>query len=204
MRLYFVPFACSLAVRAALDAAELDTQFIDVARAAELGEEDAFRRANPLGYVPVLEREDGRVLTEGPAILQWIADQAPDAKLAPPAEAADRYELQRWLNFISTELHKGVFTALLDAEAPTGAKDYARSKVSSRLDYLSDHLSGREYLLRNPGIADFYLVAILNWCETAQIDIAEWPVIKDYRARLRKHPSVARAIAAELPLMEAA
>ena len=205
MRLYFIPFACSLAVRAALDQAGLAAEFIQAGpgdRALPGGR--GFRELNPLGQVPVLELDDGDVLTEGPAILQYIADRAPEAGLAPAPGTRQRYHLQKWLNFVSTELHKFVFTPLMSRDVPAEARSYALGNARPRFDYLSSHLSSRDFLLDRFSVADAYLLAVLNWCESAGIDIAAWPVLKEYRSRLRKWPSLARAMQAERPLLEAA
>ena len=205
MRLYFIPFACSLAARAALDEAGLVAEFIQVGpgdRALPGGR--SFRELNPLGQVPVLELDDGEVLTEGPAILQYIADRAPQAGLAPAPGTQQRYHLQKWLNFISTELHKFTFTPLLSRDVSSEARNYALGHVRPRFEYLSDHLSGRDFLMDRFSVADAYLLAVLNWCESANVEIAAWPVLEAYRSRLRQWPSIARAMQAERPLLKAA
>ena len=205
MRLYFIPFACSLAVRAALDEAGLAAEFIQAGPGDRtLPDGRSFRELNPLGQVPVLELDDGDMLTEGPAILQYIADRTPEAGLAPAPGTQQRYHLQKWLNFVSTELHKFVFTPLMSRDAPAEARSYALGNAQARLDYLSNHLSGRDFLMDRFSIADAYLLAVLNWCESGGIDIAAWPMLKEYRSRLRKWPSLARAMQAERPLLEAA
>ena len=205
MRLYFIPFACSLAVRAALDEAGLAAEFIQAGPGDRtLPGGRSFRELNPLGQVPVLELDDGDVLTEGPAILQYIADRAPEAGLAPAPGTQQRYHLQKWLNFVSTELHKFVFTPLMSRDVPAEARSYALGNARPRLDYLSSHLSSRDFLMDRFSVADAYLLAVLNWCESGGIDIAAWPVLKEYRSRLRKWPSLARAMQAERPLLEAA
>lgn len=205
MRLYFIPFACSLAVRAALVEAGLSADFIQVGPGEHpLPDGRSFRDIHALGQVPVLELDDGAVLTEGPAILQYIADRAPDAGLAPATGTRERLHLQQWLNFVSTELHKLVFTPLMSRDAPEEARAYARTLAAPRLAYLSGHLGSRDFLLGRYSVADAYLLAVLNWCESAGIDIAAWPVLNAYRSRLRQWPSIAEAMRAERPLLNAA
>jgi glutathione S-transferase len=182
MRLYFVPFACSLAARIALEEAGLSAEFVQAdGSGGTLPDGRSFREVNPLGMVPVLELDNGDILTEGPAILQYIADRAPESGLAPANGTRDRYELQRWLNFTSTELHKYVFSPLLNSKAPAEVRSYAMANAGPRFDHLSKHLEGREFLLDRFSVADAYLLAVLNWCESAGVDIAAWPEVEAYR-----------------------
>jgi len=205
MRLYFIPFACSLAARAALDEAGLAAEFIRVNPGDHaLPGGRSFRELNPLGQVPVLELDDGEVLTEGPAILQYIADRVPEAGLAPAPGTQQRYHLQKWLNFVSTELHKFVFTPLLSRDVSAEARSYALGNAGPRLEYLSNHLAGRDFLMDRFSVADAYLLAVLNWCESAGVEIAAWPVLESYRGRLHQWPSIARAMRVERPLLKAA
>ena len=202
MKLYFTPFACSLATRIAIDEAELDAEFIQVKRDQPLPDGRDFLAISPMGYVPAME--SGSVtLTEGPAVLTYIADLAAEGVLAPAPYTAERYELTKWLNFISTELHKAVFAPLFGA-GNEGAKEHARHLIAKRFDLLSRHLDGRSYLLGTFSVADAYLFAVLNWSEFVGVPIADWPVLKAWRDGLRARPSVARAIATEMPLRQAA
>ncbi len=132
------------------------------------------------------------------------AEAAPESGLAPPPFTNERYQVQQWLNFVSTEVHKAIFAPIFDDKAPEGAKEYARSLIAKRFALLSRHLETREHLVGGFTIADAYLLAVLNWCEYAGVSISEWPVLESYRARIRTRPSVARAMAAELPLLNAA
>lgn len=204
MQLFFIPFACSLAARIALEEAGLDADYVHVVPHQPLDDGGDFLAISPMGYVPALRIADGTVLTEGPAVLQYIADLAPESGLAPAPSTAERYKLQVWLNFISTEIHKGVFAALMSKKATEGAREWSRALLPARFDLLAAHLDEREYLLDGFTVADAYLLAILNWCEHAGVDIAGWPALVIYRARIRQRPSVARAMAAELPLLRAA
>jgi glutathione S-transferase len=205
MRLYFTPFACSLAVRAALIEARLKAEFVQASSEIDtLPDGRRFHELNPLRQVPVLELDDGTLLREGAAILQYVADQAKPQPLWPNSGVMERYGLQQWLNFISTELHKFVFTPLLGLDAPDAMRRYVLDKAISRLELTSKHLADRDYLLGQFSVVDLNLAAVLNWCEQAKIDLTQWPILKTYRSRLRKDVSFAEAIQVELPLLQTA
>ena len=204
MKLYFIPFACSLATRIAIEEAGLDAEFVHVLPGHKLPDGSDYARISPMGYVPALETRTGITLTEGPAVLQYLADNAAEGVLAPALFSADRYRMQLWLNFISTEVHKAVFAPLFAKDASEAEKAAALGRAAKPFGILSDHLDGRDYLGADFTVADAYLLAVLNWCETAGVPIADWPVLLDYRTRLRARPSVARAMAAEMPLLKAA
>ena len=204
MKLYFIPFACSLATRIAIEEAELDAEFVQVLPGGRLPDGRALTAISPMGYVPAMETAGGLALSEGPAVLTYIADLAAEGVLAPPPYTEERYQMMRWLNFISTELHKSVFAPLMSKSAPEGARVWARALGTQRLDLLSAHLDGADYLVGSFSVADAYLLSILNWCEHAGVPIADWPVLLGWRTRMRKRPSVARAIGAEMPLLKAA
>jgi glutathione S-transferase len=152
--------------------------------------------------VPTLRTDDGEVLTENAAILQYVADRFGAAGLAP-ADGLARTRLQQWLCFIGTELHKGVFAPLLDPKAPDAVKAYAVDKAAARLDVLMRHLEGREFVLDRFSVADAYLVTVLGWSVVTPIDLKKWPAVAAYVARLQARPSVAKAIAEERPLYAA-
>jgi glutathione S-transferase len=158
---------------------------------------------NPLGLVPTLRTDEGTVLTENAAILQYVADHFPKAGIAT-APGMERSRLHQWLCFVGTELHKALFVPLLDKKAGPEVKAYVLEKNLSRLDYLENYLKGREYLLDHFSVADAYLVTIINWTmATPPIDLAKWPVVKAYYERLRARPSIAKAIAEEFELYKA-
>ena len=162
-----------------------------------------FRAVNPLGLVPTLRTDDGLVLTENAAILQYVADRFPNAGIASEP-GMDRSRLHQWLCFIGTELHKGLFVPLLDKTAPAEMKAYVLGKNLSRLDYLDNYLKGREFLLDHFSVADAYLVTIINWTmATPPIELAKWPNVKAYYERLRARPSIAKAVAEEFELYKA-
>lgn len=202
MKLYFRPFACSLAARIALEEGELDAEFVEVS-GDRLPDGRAFAEVSPMGYVPAIETPNGFVLSEGPAVLTYIAELAPEGVLAPPAFSDARYRMLAWLNFIATELHKAVFVPLL-GYASEAEREAAQARVAKPFDVLAAHLEGRDFLEGNFTVADAYCLAVLNWCEHAGVALTAWPVLRTYRARLRARPAVARAMAEELPLLRAA
>jgi glutathione S-transferase len=203
MKLYFIPFACSLATRIAINEAELDADFVQVVPDSALPDGRTFTDISPMGYVPAMEA--GSVtLTEGPAVLTYIADLAAEGVLAPPPYTRERYELTKWLNFISTEIHKGVFAPLMSRSSTEGARDWSRQLVEKRFGLLEAHLTGRTYLLDSFSVADAYLLSVLNWTEYAGLSLEDWPVLRAWRAAMRARPSVAAAMATEMPLREAA
>jgi glutathione S-transferase len=200
MDLYFSPLACSMATRIALSEAGADAHFVEVDPKTKRTSDGAdYRATNPLGLVPTIRTDDGEVMSENAAILQYVADRFPAAELAPPAGMA-RSRLQQWLCFIGTELHKGLFMPLLDRNAPDAAKTYALAKGESRLAYLDRHLAGRDYLLDRFSVADAYLFTVLNWSSATAVDVDRWPAVKDYYTRMRQRPSIAKALAEERAL----
>ncbi|WP_376099594.1 glutathione S-transferase N-terminal domain-containing protein [Roseomonas sp. CCTCC AB2023176] len=204
MDLYFSPLACSMATRIALYEAGAEAGFVPVdVRAKRVGDAD-FLAVNPMGQVPVLRMEDGRLLTENTAILQYVADRFPESGLAPAPSAPERPVLNQWLAFVTSELHKLVFAPLLAADAPQGARDFAMAKAGPRLAYLDRHLTGRRFVLDRFTVADAYLVTVLNWADHARLDLAPYPAITAYLTAMRRHPSVRRALSEELALYQEA
>ena len=202
MDLYFSPLACSMATRIALYEAGADANYIEVDPKTKvvLNDGSDFRKVNPLGLVPTLRTDDGVVLTENAAILQYVADHFPEAGIAA-GPGIERSKLHQWLCFIGTELHKGLFVPLLDKKAAPEVKGYVLEKNLSRLDYLENYLKGREYLLDHFSVADAYLVTVINWTmATPPVELAKWPVVKAYYERMRARPSIAKAIAEEFEL----
>lgn len=205
MDLYFSPLACSMASRIALYEAGGAANFIEIDPPSKtvLADGSDFRAVNPLGLVPVLRTEGDVTLSENAAILQYIADRYPSSTIGA-GSGLERSKLQQWLCFIGTELHRGLFAPLLSPKAPAEVKVFAAEIGTSRLDYLNKHLEGREFLLDRFSVADAYLVTVLNWSRaTPQIDLTKWPAIKAYAERLQRRPSVAKALAEELPLYQA-
>jgi glutathione S-transferase len=205
MDLYFSPLACSMATRIALYEAGAKANYLEVDPKTKRVQQDGsdFYAVNSLGLVPTLRTDDGAVLTENAAILQYVADSFPEANIASE-QGFDRSRLHQWLCFIGTELHKALFVPLLAKTAPPEMKAYTLEKGLSRLDYLNTYLEGREFLLDRFSVADAYLVTVINWTmATPPIDLAKWPAVKAYYERTLKRPSVAKAIAEEFELYRA-
>lgn len=201
MQLYFSPLACSLATRIIMNETGLDCDYRQVdLTAKKVGEED-FLSLNPLGQVPVLRTDQGGLLTENTAILQYVARRSGRKDLAPTKDPA-LAKLQQWLSFISTELHSGVFSLLFAPSADDAVKAFALEKAKARFAYLDKKLTGRETLLDAFSIADAYLFTVLNWTQATPIRLAE--DTRRYHATLAQRPSIARALAVELPLYRAA
>jgi len=198
MKLYISPGACSLSPHIVLREAGIpfDLETVDLGSKKTKSGHD-YLAINPKGYVPALELEAGQVLTEGPAIVQYLADQKPATKLAPPAGTMDRYRLQEWLNFITSELHKS-FGVLFNAKAPAEWKETVKSNIGGRLDTLSRALQGKDYLMGSTfTVADAYLYTVLTWTGYLGIDLSKWPTLKAYADRVAARPAVKAALEAE-------
>jgi glutathione S-transferase len=205
MDLYFSPLACSMATRIALYEAGESATYLEVDPKTKVVRNDGsdFRKVNPLGLVPTLRADDGTVLTENAAILQYVADRFPKAGLGAEA-GIERSRLHQWLCFIGTELHKGLFVPLLDRKAAPEVKSYVLEKNLSRLDYLEAYLKDRDYLLDHFSVADAYLVTVINWTmATPPVELVKWHAVKTYYERMRARPSIAKAIAEEFELYKA-
>jgi len=198
MKLYFAPGACSLSPHIVLNEAGLayDTVKVDNKTKTMDGGGD-FRTVNPLGYVPALQLDDGSVLTEGPAIVQYIADRVPDKKLAPPNGTMERTLLQTWLNFITSELHKG-FSPLFNPSMPDEAKKIFRDRLATRFAYLDKHLAANEYLMGKAfSVADAYAFVVSNWARAVDVDLAPYANVLAWRKRVGGRPAVQAAMKAE-------
>ncbi|WP_439639352.1 glutathione binding-like protein [Nevskia sp.] len=207
MDLYFAPLSCSLATRIALYESEQTAGFHEVVLSTKRTRTGAdYRAINPKGQVPALVCDDGEILTEGVAILQYVADRAPASGLAPPAGEFARYRLQQWLNYIAAEVHKQVFYTLFNPAVPIEAKTFAREvALPIRFEHLSGHLKDRAYLVGDRfTVADAYLVTALNWAAPGGVDLKRWPVLADWHAVQLQRPAVARAVGEELALRAAA
>ncbi|MDQ8728977.1 glutathione binding-like protein [Bradyrhizobium sp. LHD-71] len=205
MDLYFSPLACSMATRISLYEADAEANFLEVDPKTKrvLQDQSDFHDVNPLSLVPTLRTDDGVILTENAAILQYVAERFPDAHISAKP-GIERTRLQQWLSFIGTELHKGLFVTLLEPKAPAEAKAYVLQRNLSRLDHVNKHLEGREFLLDHFSVADAYLFTVLNWTQAIPaIDLAKWPAITAYCDRIRKRPSVKKAVSEEFTLYKA-
>jgi glutathione S-transferase len=198
MKLFYSPGACSLSPHIALLEAGLPFSLhkVDLKDTKVESGED-FNGVNGKGYVPALQLDNGQVLTEGPAIVQYIADQNPAAGLAPAAGTMERYKLQEWLNFITSELHKGM-GSMFDPAQTAEWKEAVKTTLSKRLDWLSKQLTGKQYLMGDKfSVADGYLFTVLSWAKPVGFDISKWPVIQEYAARVGARPRVVEAMKAE-------
>jgi glutathione S-transferase len=198
MKLYYSPGACSLGPHIALREAALkfDLEKVDLkAKRTESGAD--YSKINPKGYVPALQLDDGELLTEAAVVLQYIADRKPASGLAPAPATIERYRLMEWLNFISSEIHKG-FGPLWNPQMPEEAKRLAVERLGTRFDYLAAALSGKTYLTGSQfTVADAYLFTVVNWTSVHHIDLARWPALKDYMARVARRPAVSEALQVE-------
>jgi glutathione S-transferase len=197
MKLYYSPGACSLSPHIVAREAGLPLTIVRVDTKNKTTESgDDYRAINPKGYVPLLELDNGVRLSEGPAIVQYLADLAPAAKLAPANGTFERYRLQEWLNFITSEIHKQ-FSPLFDGTMPEEAKDKFRNKLSGRFDLLVEQLEGRDYLMGSFTVADAYLFTVLGWTRYTGPDLARWPVLQAYVDRVAARPQVQVAMKEE-------
>jgi glutathione S-transferase len=198
MKLYYSPGACSLSPHIALREAGLPFDLVKVdTKTHQLDGGGDFYSVNGKGYVPVLELDGGERLTEGPAIVQYIADRKPASGLAPAAGTIERVRLQEWLNFLTSEIHKG-FSPLFSPETPEDYKPVARKRLAARFDWLSKELKDREYLLGERfTVADGYLFVLLGWAHFVGMKLEDWPVLKAYRERIAQRPMVKEALKAE-------
>jgi glutathione S-transferase len=191
MKLYYSPGACSLSPHIVLaesglsfDVEKVDFSTMKTERGAD------FAKINPKGYVPCLELDDGQVLTEGSAIVQYIADQVPQKKLAPPAGTMERYRLMEWLNFIATEVHKG-FSPLFNPKLPDDLKAKTAERLRTRIAIAATQLEKTRYLMGDTfTVADAYLFTILRWAPGVKLDLSAWPVLKTYQDRIAGRAAV--------------
>ena len=198
MKLYYSAGACSLSPHIALEESGLPYEAISAPTKTKLLPDGSdYRKINPLGYVPYLVLDDGTGLREGPAIVQYIADQAPGKKLAPANGTLARYQLQSWLNFIGTEIHKS-FSPLFDPALPAEVKQLAKDKLAGRLKFIDGELAGKQYLMGNDfTVADGYLFTVTNWAKPMQIDLSAYSNLMAYRERVAARPAVQAAMKAE-------
>jgi len=202
MKLYFSPLAWPLATRIACYEGGIEAQYLLTdTKARRVADGRDFLAINPLGQVPVLEMDDGELLTENTAVLQYVAERHPEARLHPD-EPEQRALLRKWLGFIGTELHKAVFVPLLDPKASADVKAYSMDKAALRLSTLEAHLQRHDHLEGSYGIADIYLAVVLNWAPYAGVDLAAWPAVRAYHRRIGQREAVARALREEFALYQ--
>ena len=198
MQLYYSPGACSLASHIALREAGLNVELKRAdTKTKKLEDGSDYFAVNSKGAVPALRLDNGQVLTEGPVILQYLADQKPESGLAPKAGSLERYRLQEWLNYITSEVHK-TFSPLWNPANEQAVKDYALTNLKKKFDWLNTQLAGKKYLTGdNFTVADAYLFTLVNWTNFLAIDLAPWPALKEFQARVAARPKVQEAMEAE-------
>jgi glutathione S-transferase len=205
MQLYFSPGACSLASHIALREAGLsvDLKRADV-RTKKLEDGSDYLAVNSKGAVPALRLDNGQVLTEGPVILQYIADLKPESNLAPKNGTLERYRLQEWLNYITSEVHKS-FSPLFNPANDPAVKAYAVTNLSKKFEWIDKQLAEKKYLTGDTfTVADAYLFAVVSWTDGLGIDLTPWPALKEYLVRVAARPKVLEAMEAEGLLKKAA
>jgi len=203
MKLYYAPAACSLSPHIVLQALEIPFTRVSVdLKGHRLADGTDFYTINSKGYVPVLELDDGRRLTEGPAIVQYLADLRPQKGLAPENGSFERYRLQEWLNFITSEIHKA-FSPLFKPDLDPAIGQHSREKLHTRLAWLAGQIRDGEFLMgKSFTVADAYLFTVLNWGKFTQVDISQWPTLQAYYDRVHALPATQAALKAEGLLRE--
>jgi glutathione S-transferase len=199
MKLFYAPGSSSLLPHIVLHEVGLPFTAIKIDEHTKIIEGGGdYRKVNPLGYVPALELDDGTLLTEGVAIVQYIADQVPDKKLAPPNGTIERTKLQSWLNFFSSEMHKGGFSPLFYRGMPEEARSVFRARLVARFTHLDEHLKNNEYLMgRDYSVADAHFFVVSNWASWVNFDLALYPNIVSHRERIGARAAVRSALEAE-------
>ena len=198
MKLYYSAGACSLAPHIVLEESGLPYEAISApTKTKALPDGSDYRKVNPLGYVPYLALDDGSGIRECAVIVQYIADQAPEKKLAPANGTRARYALMSWLNFIATEVHKS-FAPLFQPGMPDAAKELSKEKIAARLKWVDGELAGNNYLMGPDfSVADAYLFTVTNWTKPMNIDLSPYPNVVAWRERMAARPAVQRAMKAE-------
>lgn len=203
MKLYYIPAACSLSPHIVINELGLDVQLVKVDYKTHKTEEGRdFYELSPFGYVPLLEFDDGTLLREGPAIVQYLADLKPAANLAPGNGTVDRYRLQEWLNFLSSEIHKGFIPLLYARLAGTYGTETAKPKLEQRYAWINEQLAEREYLMGHYTVADAYLYSLTQWGQAqwlaptykANIHFDGLENLKAWYLRMRERPAVRQAL----------
>ncbi len=198
MKLFYSPAACSLSPHIVARECNIPVELVRVdTKTKKLADGGDYFAVNAKGMVPVLQLDDGEYLTEGPAIVQYLADHAPNAKLIPATGTKERYRVLEWLNFITSEVHKQ-FTPLFKPNTPDDYKPIAKENLAARFSFIDRHLAGRKYLLGDTfTVADAYLYTVLRWSKFHHIDLAQWQNIAAYMTRVGERPAVQEALKAE-------
>jgi len=198
MKLYFAPGACSLSPHIVLRETGLPFDLEQVNNQEKKTKSGVdYWTVNPKGQVPVLELDNGERMTEGPVIVQYIADKKPESGLVPACGSPERYRVQEWLNFTTSELHKS-FGPIFRPTTPDAYKTISRENLGKRFDWVDKQLAGKQYLMGDKfTVADAYLFTVLRWSSRVEIDIAKWPNLKAYVDRVAARPKVQEAMKAE-------
>jgi len=198
MKLFTRPGSCSLASDIALHEAGIPFELVKVSRhTGKTSDGVDFIEINPKGYVPALQLDSGELLTENAALLPYIADLKPEAKLAPPVGTLERYRLNEWLAYINSEIHKS-YSPLFYPNAPEAMKDYARANLTKRVGWLSEKLGSKPYLMGEQfTVADAYLFVTLSWAPHVSFDLTRWPNLLEFQKRVGARPQVMAALEAE-------
>ena len=198
MKLYYWPGACSLSPHIVSREAGIDLQLAQLDRAErKTADGTVLSNVNPKNQVPVLELDDGQKLTEGPVIVQYLADQKPASGLVPPPGTMERYRVQEWLNFITSELHK-TFGPLFRPTTPDDFKATLRDMLGQRFDWIDKQLAGKQYLMGDQfTVSDAYLFTVLRWSPRVGIDLGKWKNISAYLDRVGARPKVQEAMKVE-------
>ncbi len=198
MKLYYSPGACSLSPHIVAREAALDLELVKVdAKTKTIETRGDFWAVNPKGYVPALQIAEGEVLTEGPAIVQYLADRNPESGLAPPAGSIDRYRLQEMLGYINSEIHKA-YSPFFKPDTPPGVREERGAYLRRRYALLDDRLRGRAYLFGDRFcVADAYLFTVTNWAQVAKLDLSEFVNLAEFQERVAARPAVRAAMRAE-------
>ncbi|MBI5257463.1 MAG: glutathione transferase GstA [Burkholderiales bacterium] len=198
MKLYYSPGACSLSPHIVLKESGLPFEAVLAStKTHKLADGTDYYTINPKGYVPLLELDDGQRLTEGPAIVQYIADQVPAQGLAPAAGTMARYRVMEWLNFISSEVHKS-YSPLFNPAMPEEGKAVYRQRLLGRYQWLNEQLEGRQYLMGEQfTVPDAYLFTVTNWASRVGVDLSGLAHLQAFMARMLARPAVQAAMKAE-------
>lgn len=198
MKLYYSPGACSLSPHIALKEAGIPFDLVKVdLKAKVLADGSDYKALNPKGQVPALGLDNGEILTEGPVIVQMIADKVPGKKLVPANGTAERYRLQEWLNFVSTELHKN-FSPLFNPAIPDDIKAFFKDRIMGKFTYINDALAGKDYLMGSQfTVPDGYLYTMLRWADGHKMDVSGLKNLVAFKERVAARPAVKEALAAE-------
>ena len=199
MKLYYSPGACSLSPHIVLREGgfEFELERVDLQAKKLKSNGGDFLQVNPKGQVPTLQLDNGEILTEGPAIVQYLADQKPASGLAPANGTMARYHAQEWLNFVTSDLHK-VFAPLFRPNTPEEYVKITKENLANKFSYLDNHLGSRQFLLADKfTVADAYCFTITGWTKYKDIDLGRWPNLKAYMDRVASRPKVQEALKAE-------